>query len=263
MRPATQIAVYETFEDIYGRKSSLDEVIRDVSSFTQQSMLWVCSTIVAGLQLWNKIDLQPTGVYETLVKLYFDRPLHGRRLAGYWTTNPRHILFHRRPVLVIAKLAIKHCTGSGVDARRNADRIGNILLKANDQLDHGLLRELSKRGTGPSTRNDYSRIVAEMVATGEDSSTQIAPMITRSHLMLTRFSNDLSGHKDWVDVKGDYQKATGLTIEENEAMIFGSHARHGESLSGMLYSNPGALPLKDANFGPTAVAPSKVRAFLV
>ena len=166
MRAPTQLAVYETFENVYGRKSSFDELVAEVSVFSQQSMLWVCATIVAGMQLWNRVGNQPAGVYETLVKLYFDQALMGRLLGHFWTTNPRYILFHRRQILLIAKLALLHCKSSGMDARRNADRIGSILLKANDQLDHGLLRELSETGTSPSTRDDYSRIVTEMVATG-------------------------------------------------------------------------------------------------
>jgi phosphatidylserine/phosphatidylglycerophosphate/cardiolipin synthase-like enzyme len=52
-------------------------------------------------------------------------------------------------------------------------------------------------------------------------SPQIAQMVTRSHLMLTRFANELRHHKDWIDVVGEYQNATGLTLEQNEAMIFG------------------------------------------
>ena len=80
--------------------------------------------------------------------------------------------------------------------------------------------------------------------------------------MLTRFSDELRAHKGWIDVKGEYEAATGITIEENEAMIFGAHARHGESLSRMLYDTPGALPLKDANFATTAIPPLKVKAFL-
>jgi hypothetical protein len=54
-----QMRVYETFEDIYGRKSTLDELIADVSQFTQKSVLLVCATIVAGMQLWNRVDAQP------------------------------------------------------------------------------------------------------------------------------------------------------------------------------------------------------------
>lgn len=257
-----QVGVYETFEAIYGRKSTLDELIADVSQFTQKSMLWVCATIVAGMQLWNRVDTQPGDVFSTLVQVYFDPPLRGRMLAGYWSSNPRHVLFHRRQIMLIAKLAIKHSSGSGMDARQNTNVIGNILLKANDQLDFGLLRELAGRGTSPATRDEYSRLVAEMVVTGEDGSPQIAQMITRSHLMLRRFANELSSHPDWIDVAGEYETATGIALEENEAMIFGAHARHGENLSRLLYTTPGALPLKEANFAPTSIPPAKVTAFL-
>jgi len=262
MRPAMQMAVYETFEDIYGRKSTLDELIAGVSQFTQKSMLWVCATIVAGMQLWNRVDEQPGGVFSTLVELYFDAPLRGRLLAGYWSGNPRRVLFHRRQLLLIAKLAIKHCSGSGVDARQNANLIGDILLKANDQLDFGLLRELAVRGSLPATRDEYSKLVAELVVSGEDGSPQIAQMITRSHLMLRRFANELCSHPDWIDIVGEYETSTGITLEENEAMIFGAHARHGQDLSRMLYSTPGALPLKEVNFAPTSIPPAKVSAFL-
>jgi len=59
MRTASQLAVYETYEDLYGRKSTLDELIADVGQFTQKSILWVCGVIVSGMQLWNRIDAQP------------------------------------------------------------------------------------------------------------------------------------------------------------------------------------------------------------
>jgi len=87
-------------------------------------------------------------------------------------------------------------------------------------------------------------------------------MVTRSHLMLTRFANEFRNHKDWIDVAGEYQNATGLTPEENEAMIFGAHARYGEDLSKLLYREPGVLPLKESNFATTAIKPERVSAFL-
>ena len=257
-----EMGVYETYEEIYKRKSTLDELIKDVSQFTQKSMLWVCALIVTGMQLWNPLDAKLGDIFSSLVDLYFDPPLRSQMLVGFWARNPRRVLFHRRQILLIAKLAIKHCSETGLDARHNANLIGEVLLKANDQLDFGLLREVAGRGELPATRDEYSRLVAEMVVTGEDGSTQIAHLITRSHLMLRHFVNQLSSHPDWIDVAGEYEKATGFTLEENEAMIFAAHARHGENLSRLLYTNPGALPLKDANFAPTAIPHVKVAAFL-
>jgi hypothetical protein len=80
--------------------------------------------------------------------------------------------------------------------------------------------------------------------------------------MLTRFLDELRADPDFVDVAGEHQKATGLTVEEFEAMIFGVHSRFGEELAKKLFTDPGVLPLKDANFATTAVPPAKVRAFV-
>jgi hypothetical protein len=62
MKSASQLAVYETFEAVFGRKSTMDELIADIRPFSQQSVLWVCAVIVSGMQLWNRVDLQPTDV---------------------------------------------------------------------------------------------------------------------------------------------------------------------------------------------------------
>ena len=263
-RSASQLGVYETYEEFHGRKSTMDELIADVAQFSQQSMLWVCAVIITGMQLWDRIDNQPAGVFDTLIKLYFDRPFHARLLAGFWGANPRKVLFHRRQILLIAKLSIKHGAKGSLDARVNAQLIGQTLLKANDQLSHGLLdeRSLPKEGGFPTTREDLSKLVVEMLATGEDGSIHIPQMMTRSHLMLTRFVEELRGHSDWIDLAGEYETTTGLSLEEREAMIMAVHSRYGAQLSKDLYRDPGVLPLKEGNFGTTAVSRTKASAFL-
>jgi hypothetical protein len=261
MPSASQLAVYETFESVYGRKSTMDELIADIRPFTQQSVLWVCAVIVTGMQLWNRVDSQPADVYRSLLSLYFEPELHIRFIAGYWSSNPRRVLFHRRQVLLIAKIAILHCSG-GKDARFHAERFGPILLKANDQFDYGLIAGLAATGRSITERDEFSKIITEMVAVGEDASPEIAQLITRGHLMLTRFTDELRQDPDVVDVAKEYQEATGLTLQEYEAMIFGTHARFGEELSKALYREPGTLPLKEANFATTAVDPKNVSIFL-
>ena len=260
MQGGSELGVYETYEDIFGRKSTMDELVAEVRSFKQQSVLWVCAVIVTGMQLWNRIDLQSPEVYSRLLSLYFDANIRTRLIAGYWSSNPRRVLFHRRQILLIAKLAILHCSGQGIDARQNAELFGSILLKANDQFHYGLLSGVAS--PRPACREDYAKIIAEMVAVGEHGSPHIAHLITRCHLMLTRFAGELSSDPDFIDVSGEHHKATGLTLEEFEAMIFGVHARFGENLVQKLVTEPGTLPLKEANFATTAVPYDKVRRFL-
>lgn len=71
MSTGAELAVYETFEDLFGRLSTLDELVADVKSFQLQSVLWVCAVIVTGLQLWNSDDAQPD-VYARFLSLFFD-----------------------------------------------------------------------------------------------------------------------------------------------------------------------------------------------
>jgi hypothetical protein len=101
-----------------------------------------------------------------------------------------------------------------------------------------------------------------MIAVGEYGSPEIAPLITRNHLMLTRFTGELREDADFVDVAAEHQRVTGISIEEFEAMIFGTHARFGEEASKTLFTEPGTLLLKDENFATTAIPAKKVSAFL-
>jgi hypothetical protein len=262
MNGSTQLGVYETFEDVFGRKCTLDELIADIRSFKQQSVLWVCAVIVTGMQLWNRVDLQPLDVYQQLLSLFFNRSLQARFIAGYWASDPKRVLFHRRQILLIAKLAVLHCSGQGLDARANAERFGPVLLKANDQFDYGLLADLARGNRPISERDDYAKIITEMVAVGEHASPHIAHLITRSHLMQRRFTDELRDDPDFVDVAEEHQRVTALTLEDFEAMVFGVHARFGAELVKKLFTEPGVLPLKDANFATTAIPAEKVRTFV-
>lgn len=191
MARATQLAVYESYEVVFGRRSSLDELVVDIGQFTQKSVLWVCAVIVTGLQLWNKVDAQPQGVYSRLLSIFFDRSLWLRFMAGYFAADPQRLVFHRRQVLLIAKLAILHCSGEGLDARANGQVFGFVLLKANDQFHYNLLSDIASANRPVSTRDDFAKIIMEMVAVGEHSSPHAGHLITRSHLMLSRFCDEL------------------------------------------------------------------------
>ncbi len=87
-------------------------------------------------------------------------------------------------------------------------------------------------------------------------------MLTRGHLMLTRYSPELAGAADYVDVAGLFQVKTGLSVPELEALIFATHSRFSRALSRSLVQQPGLLPLKREDFLTTAVPIDKVDTFL-
>src|SRR5271165_3259634 len=93
MNGATEVGVYESYEEFHGRKSTMDELVADIAKFDRQSMLWVCGVIITGMQLWDRLDRQPPDVFLTLIRLYFDKPFHRRLLIGFWSKVPRRVLF--------------------------------------------------------------------------------------------------------------------------------------------------------------------------
>lgn len=206
----------------------------------------------------DRVDPQ-SEVYARFLSLFFDAGTRARLIAGYWSF-PKRLVFHGRQILLIAKLAILHCSGSGLDARQVGGRFGTVLLKANDQFHYGRLPATDFPQI--ATREDLAKVVTEMIAVGESGSQHIGNLITRSHLMLTRFTQELSGDPDFVNVAGEHQQTTGLSLDEFEALILGVHARFGKSLVQKLYTEPGALPLKEANCASTAVPYQKVKRFL-
>ena len=74
MSVGVELAVYETYEDIFGRKSSLAELESEIKQFSQSSLLWVCATVVIGAQLWDRED-PPLDAYASLLNLFFPRNL--------------------------------------------------------------------------------------------------------------------------------------------------------------------------------------------
>ena len=51
-----QVQTYATFEEMFGRKSTLDELIRDLKHFSRWSVLFTCSIIGIILNCGSEAD---------------------------------------------------------------------------------------------------------------------------------------------------------------------------------------------------------------
>jgi len=252
-------AVYERFEDVSGRKSSMDELIAEVSKYERTSVLWICAEIMCRVQLWARPALHNQGNYLRYLEEFFAPPVSQQLIAGLNSVSPKRLLFHRRQIGLVAKLALKHGS-DGLDAREHRGELGSVFLMANDQLDHGLLEGISVEGV--DAREACIRLVTEMVAVQEGASPDISNLFTRGHLMLTRYAQELAAAHDFVDVAGEFERKTGLSLVEFEAMVFAVHSRFGAGMSNQVVANPNLLPLKRDDFAQTAVPPEKVDAFI-
>jgi hypothetical protein len=257
MEGGLELAVYETYEDIFGRRSSLPELEAEIKQYSLSSLLWLCAATVTGLQLWDRSD-SPADAYRTFLNLFFPPPLAMRFWIGHLSKNPRREVFHRRQILLVAKLGILNCSSGGIDLRSASGRFGSILLKANDQFHHELLRTL---GGVVSTKEDYSRLIAEFVAVTEYGNPHLGYQMARSFLLLTQFTQKLASDADYVDCGTEYAASIGFSLEEHIAMLFGLHARFGRNLIKTVATNPGLLPFCGATLAGTPISPARSERF--
>jgi hypothetical protein len=258
MPRGVELAVYETYEDIFGRKSSLAELEGEIRQCNLSSLLWVCATVVTGAQLWDRND-PPLDVYADLLQSFFLPKLATRFQIGFWSQNPRREVFHRRQILLIAKLGILHCGPGGIDIRRTSRRFGSILLKANDQFHHGLLPRPEEN---VSDKEKFARSIAELVAVTEYGKPSIGHQMARNQLLLTHYVSELQTDADYIDVGREYENSVGFSVEENTAFLFGLHARSGRNLVETMKTDAGVLPISIHSFAQTSISTSKRSKFL-
>ena len=237
----------------------MDELVAEISKYERSSILWICAEIVCRVQLWARPALHNRRNYLGYLRDFFEPSESQVLIAGSESTSPFRLLFNRRQIGLVAKLALKHCA-NGFDARNRRNSLGVIFLMANDQLDHGLLEGVPAEGADARDRN--LRLVTEMVAVQEGASPDIANLFTRGHLMMTRYPQQLADAHDFVDVAGDFERKIGLSLVEFEAMVFAIHSRFGAQLSNQIVLNPNLLPLRPGDFATTAITPDKVHACL-
>lgn len=249
-------ATFETFEVMFGRKSSLSELINLLRLFSRRSVLHTCATIAVLLRLWErKPDLQH---YDHPVSIFFPWILADCYKWSSRQTPPAYV-FHRRQLLFIMKLAILNCPEQGRDiASTRPGLFGFVLLMANDHFYYGLYCQ--ERVT--SKRDNLARLVAEFVPISEAAGFEIKNWLTRSHLMLTEHVKRSEGNRDFIDIAAEYAELTGLSLIEHEAICFSLFAKWSTLEFEQIRANPGLMWLGRNEFRQTALPPEKVNSLL-
>lgn len=254
----TMPAVYETFESLFNRSSSEDELINAIRRFERNSLLWICAEIVARIQLWTRPALHNRANYLNYLHELFAADTSAELLRRSVCTVPVRLVFHRRQIGLIAKLAVRYADGD-LDVRLHRSELGTLFLMANDRFHYGLLREPGDPTVGD--RDAALRMVTEMLAVYEGGAPDISAFFTRGHLMLTRYAPALTAAADYVDVAGVFQAKTGFSVPEFEALIFTGNSRFGWAFPQKVTQQPNLLPLRLQDFETTAITAKKAAAF--
>src|SRR5215813_13749886 len=199
------LSTYATFEQMHGRKSSLNELVAHLSHLSRESVVSLCSYIGILLKLWER-SVFDLARYDHLISCAFED------LRGNWyKIAARHsepeFVFHRCQLFLITKLATLHCPKGGIDAWKiQPGHFGTILLMANDHFHYDL-----PSGATLDENDKIQRLFTEFISVNEEAAFITEFKIIRSHLML-KYANQLKDHPEFIDMPMEFQKAKGLSL---------------------------------------------------
>lgn len=252
-------ASYATYEQMHGRKSTVDELTHMLQRFSRESVLYVCAVTGIILKLWERGGWDRAN-YDMLIDGAFEF------IRGDWYKLAERmddeLVYHRRQLLFLMKLGIEHCPETGQDLMRSQPGLfGTMLLMASDHFHYGLYP------FPPANQADeiekICRVAAEFVPVNEYSGFRVENKLTRAHLMMTRHTNQLRGHADFIDIPVEYERATGISLFDYEALVIGLFVRCTINITlESLRANAWVAAIRHQDFNSTAIPTATVHAFL-
>jgi hypothetical protein len=240
-----------------GNPSTLSQFRTCLSRYSRSKVVYLCGILNSFLRIWegSKGFLE---AHAELLRYAFPSPWSENLIAA--STNPtnKRVVFHRQQLLFVAKEAILHCGEQAEDpfSLPYWGKLGAVFLMANDHLH---FRQ-------PSTASEVEKTIGmlpNLVLVQEYSAAnRLAYRVVRSHLMYTRFATGLSERAHSVDLARAFQKLTGLTLVEYEALCFGTLSKYMKVNLAAFKANPSTFLLSACNFQSTAVPADKVKLFL-
>ena len=153
------------------------------------------------------------------------------------------VVFHRRQLLLLAKLAIVYCREQGIDASRNTKDFGSLFLKIND---HFHFNSIPGHLIDLSNRADILGIATEMLAAKEFANGQADFSLVRSFLMCRKVAPLLTGHADYIDIDLLLSREVGVNYETMEALTFAATTRFSTGLEKQLITDGSGLVLQQS-----------------
>jgi hypothetical protein len=248
-------ATYSTFQQMHGRKSSLQDLVGRIGPCSRDSVVSLCSFIGILLKLWDA-DPFDLARYDHLISCAFDW------LRGDWyklaaRSSEPEFVFHRRQLLLITKIATLHCRETGVDAwKLPPGYFGTILLMANDHFHYDL-----PAGASAEELDKVRRLFAELIPVAEGTGSRAEYKLVRSRLML-KHASQLRDHPQFIDIGSEFRRAKGISVDDYEALCFGLFAKCATVSLEDLQRGASAFTFSETSFHATAVAKESVGLFL-
>lgn len=251
--------VWESYSDLYGTTVPMDTIIEDLKQFSCPSILLLCSYISVKLQLgvWGEEFDQAD--YLSLLSTMFPKQTAELLRNRLSSQVPQRRVFHRRLLLLTAKLAIIHCRFTGPDAAIAPESFGHIFLKLNDHFDF--------RAAVAETRSaDLSAqlrcVLLHTLGMKEFSNSRHDFALVRSWRMCKLIPRTLAEHPDYVDIDELFRRGIGIDYATFEALTVGAATKYTKVFRSPVSDSPLMTILLDGFLTGGILPIEQVHAFL-
>ncbi len=254
------LSVWEGHSDLYGAPASMESILNELKQFSCPSVLLLCSYISLRLQLGGWGDGFDQTDYIGLLSKVFPKETADLLIDRLSTKTPPRRVFHRRVLLLVAKLAIIHCNFDGRDAANEPDAFAHLFLKVNDHLDfRAILEQASAMGRGDQLLCVllHSLVMREFVSDHHDQT------LVRSWRMCVSIPPTLKIHPDFVDIEELFPRGIGVNYQTFEALAVGTATKYKRDFRSAVADSPlMATALLDGFLTGGVLPIEQVRAFL-
>ena len=251
MKPSI-IARYTSYEELFERRSTHEELVDIVCKYSRESVIYVCSAAALLMRIWTRGAFDIQG-HDNLVQSFF-KPVMASSLIALSRLNEPRFVFHRRQFLLLIKLAILHGPETGIDLVREPLGFGDAFLMANDQFHFAL--------GGVTAEEKLLNTLTDFVPVIEYSGIRLQSEIARAFLLLTEVSPKLRNHPEFIDIPKTFDALTGVPLLDHFALWFGLFSKFMVLDLAALQKDWMELYIRPDFYRTTQIPPETARKFL-
>jgi hypothetical protein len=254
-----ELFVWESYSDLYGTTVPMDTIIEELKQYSCPSVLLLCSYISVRLQLGVWGDEFDQTDYIALLSKIFSKETAEILLNRPSSHVPQRRVFHRRLLLLTAKLAMIHCDFTGLDAAIAPERFGHIFLKLNDHFD---FRAIVAETPSTNLSAQLLCVLLHTLGMKEFSNNRYDLALVRSWRMCKLIPPTLREHPDYVDIDELFRREIGIDYAIFEALTVGAATKYTRNFSSPVKGSPLMAILLDGFLTGGILPIEQVRAFL-
>jgi len=234
---------FGTWQEVHGlaERSDLHAIGQQLMEFDALALVEAGSRFNAILNHRDFRDSAPVALFRPLISPDLRVAIRSAVDRGVSADG----IVNRQQLLTFMKLALTNGqlgTGRRIQSEAEDHILGEILLKLNDHL----LPDLNDALVGDERRRS---LLALLVLHGILSHTPYVPGAIARNLRMLEIHDSLGGRPEWFDVRGEFQRATGLTIDSYIHHVFAVWAFVDAMTPALMAGNPQAI----ANHPETAL----------